>query len=67
MMVPLHIQVVVKGLWQHAFWHPTSFFNIQILTNDAQEFTPYRFEFKTDTNRIRKFLSALRFEPGSLG
>ena len=39
-----------------------------ILTNNAQELTPYRFEFKCDTNRIRKyFLSMPRFEPGSLG
>ena len=42
-------------------------FNTQILANDAQELTPYRFEFKTDANRIRIFLSAPRFEPGSLG
>jgi hypothetical protein len=25
-----------------------------ILTNDAQEFTAYRFEFRLDVNRIRK-------------
>jgi hypothetical protein len=39
-----------------------------ILTKNAQELTPYRFGFKCDTNRIRKyFLSELRFEPRSLG
>ena len=39
-----------------------------ILTNNSQELTPCRFEFKCDTNRRRKyFLSAQRFEPGSLG
>ena len=27
-MVPLHIHVVVKGLWQHAYWEPTLFVNI---------------------------------------
>ena len=46
-MVPLQIQIVVKGLWQHAQWDPTSFFKTHILTNDAQELTPYRFELKT--------------------
>jgi hypothetical protein len=33
-----------------------------LLTNNVQELTPYRFEFKCDTNRIR-----IRFEPVSLG
>jgi hypothetical protein len=38
-----------------------------ILTNYAQELTPYRFRFKCDTNRIRKyFLFELTFEPRSL-
>jgi hypothetical protein len=38
-----------------------------IFTNNAQELTPYRFEFTCDQNRIRKhFLSILRFELGSL-
>jgi hypothetical protein len=39
-----------------------------LLTNSAQEITPYRCEFKCDTNRIRKyFLSVLWFEHRSLG
>ena len=50
-MVPLHTPIVVKGLWQHAQWDPTSFCNTQILTNDAQELIPY----KTDANRIKIF------------
>jgi hypothetical protein len=33
-----------------------------ILANNAQEVTPYRYEFKYDTHRIRKyFLSLPRF------
>jgi hypothetical protein len=37
------------------------------LTNNAEELTPYRFEFKCDTN-INVFLPLPRFEPGqSLG
>ena len=51
-MVYLHIQIVVKGLWQHVKWDPTSF--LIILTNDGQKLTTYRFENKTDANRIRK-------------
>jgi hypothetical protein len=39
-----------------------------ILTNNAQELTPYRYEFKCDKNRLRKyFLSVSGFEPRSLG
>ena len=53
-MVPLHIHIVVKGLWQHAYCDPTSFFTTHILTNDTQELKPYRFKFLTDANRIRK-------------
>ncbi len=35
-----------------------------MLTNNAQELTQYRFEFKCDTKGMRKFsLSVLRFEP----
>jgi hypothetical protein len=38
-----------------------------ISTKNAQELTPYRFEFNCDTNRKRKyFLSVTRFELGSL-
>jgi hypothetical protein len=41
---------------------------ICILTNNAQELTPYRFGFKCDINRIRKyFLPGPRFEHRSLG
>ena len=36
-MVPLLIQI----------------FNTHILTNDAQELTPCKFEFKIDVNRIK--------------
>jgi hypothetical protein len=39
-----------------------------ILTNNAQELSPYSLGFKRYTNRIRTyFLSEPRFEPGSLG
>ncbi len=41
---------------------------LYVLTNNAQELTPYRSELKWDINRNRKyFLSVQRFEPGSLG
>jgi hypothetical protein len=41
---------------------------IWLLINNVQELTPYRFEFKCDTNRTRKcFLSMPRFEPRSPG
>ena len=44
-----------------------NFLNTHILTNDAQELTPYRFELKTDANRIRKeFVYSEGLEPGSL-
>jgi hypothetical protein len=37
-----------------------------ILTNNAQDLRPYRFEFKCNTNRKRKyFMSVQRFEPRS--
>jgi hypothetical protein len=38
------------------------------LTNNAHKLTSYRFGFKCETNRIRKyFLSELRFKTRSLG
>jgi hypothetical protein len=38
-----------------------------LLTNNAQELTLYRFEFKRDTNRSRKYFLAMpEFEPRSL-
>jgi hypothetical protein len=40
----------------------------QLASLNAQELTPYRFEFKCNTSRKRKyFLFMPRFEPGSLG
>jgi hypothetical protein len=45
-MVPLHMHIVVKGVWQNVKWDPTLFVNINITTNNAQELTPHRFEFK---------------------
>ncbi len=67
-MVPLHIHIVVKGfLATHLVESNIIGQYTCILTNNAQELTPYRFGFKCDTNRIRKyFLSVLRFETGSL-
>jgi hypothetical protein len=66
-MVPGHVHIVVNGFRQHAKWDPTDQYTC-ILTNNAQELTPYRFEFKYDSNRIRKyFRSVPRFEPGSQG
>jgi hypothetical protein len=39
-----------------------------ILTNNAQELTPYRFEFEYNTHRVRQCcLSVPRFYLGSLG
>jgi hypothetical protein len=49
-MVPLHIHIVVKGFWQHAYWDITLWIHAN---NNAQELTPYRFGFKCDTNRKR--------------
>jgi hypothetical protein len=69
-MVPLPMHIVVKGFRQHGYWNPTFFVNIDkhILTNDAQELTHCRLEFKWDRNRIRKnYLAMPRFECGSLG
>jgi hypothetical protein len=49
-MVPLHIHIVVNGY---------------ILINNAQDLTTYRFEFKCNTNKRRKYvLFVPRFEPG---
>jgi hypothetical protein len=67
-MVPLHIHVVVEGFLATCQVR----FNIIdqytcVLTNTAQELTPYRFEFKCGTSKIRKYsLTVPRFEPGSL-
>jgi hypothetical protein len=53
-MVSLHIYIVVKGFWQHALW---DFIIIDRYTNrlanNAKELTPFRFEFKWDTSRIK--------------
>ena len=54
-MAPLHIQIVVKGLWEHALWDPTSFINTQMSTNDAQELTP------TDLNSKRMQTESANF------
>ena len=56
-----------QRIWKSAEIRTFGFQTFSVLTNDAQLLTPYRFEFKTDANRIRNFLSASRFEPGSLG
>ncbi len=66
-MVPLHKNIVVKifGNMSSGIQHYWSIYSI--LTNNAQELTPYRFEFKSDTNRIRKYFPSMpKFEPGSL-
>jgi hypothetical protein len=40
-MVPLHIHIVVKGFWKHAWWDPTLLVNIHVYyKNNAQELTP---------------------------
>jgi hypothetical protein len=44
-----------KGLWQHAHWDRTLFVSIHVLTNVAQELTPFIIEFILDANRIRKY------------
>jgi hypothetical protein len=54
-MVPLHIHIVVQGLWQHSYKTPTLYFNKNTqIANDAQEFIYYRFELKSDANSTRK-------------
>jgi hypothetical protein len=64
-MVPLHINILVKSLWQHAIWDRTIIvINIYIyihlcvcvhsLTFDAQELMHDKFELEPYTNNAKK-------------
>jgi hypothetical protein len=67
-MEPLHNQLWYKVLATYPVGPRIICQYTHIFTNSAQELTPYRFEFKCESNRIRKyFLSMPRFQTGSLG
>jgi hypothetical protein len=66
-----HIEIASKGFCQHAYCLVRSSIINQytcILTNIAEELILYRYEFKCNRNKIRKyFLAVPRYEPRSLG
>jgi hypothetical protein len=59
----LHIHIVYKGVWQHAWWDTTPYVNIHkyIITIYAQELAPYRLLFKPNTES-EKIQSTFRFK-----